>query len=651
MGTAMRLRTYLILSYLALIVILVLGMWGIAKRVLGSLTEKTLASADSAVKQVTEAHLALSEKILTRLGEYIVQDKAEDVARELAHVLARKKINNYAQLRADPLVRSVALQEIYTAEGPAGYTDLYDQKGYILFHPDNTVEGHNQLDWEKEFPETTELIKRSFTEDNVQGYFDFFDKDGKLRKRFSARVHVPGTPFVVAAIVNLDQYFTPTQEKIRQASQEILVRAKQEILRHHENIDLQVRFGGLLAGLVLSLLAGLSGLWFAATISRPIARLRDGVREVGEGNFAVAVPARGVREVVNLADSFNQLGQQLTEYMEKRDFIRDTFGRYVTREVVERLLTSKEAREMGGETREVSLLMSDLRGFTAITADMRPEQVIAFLNRYLSQMIEILMDHQAVIDEILGDGILAFFGAPEPMADHPARAVACALKMQEAMDGINAANEAEGLPHLEMGIGVNTGTVVVGNIGSERRTKYSVVGADVNFASRMEGYALAGQVLISEATYSRIRDLAEIRNVCQVEMKGVPGAVPLYEVRGLGGSYQVWTRERCDHLVTLSRKLDVVVSRIKDKIISGATEQAWISQLCDTAATVEYFGKLKEWEDVRLSLLDESLQPIPGHIYGKVTRVRSLEDGRFEASISFTSVAQEIYQILQQAII
>src|SRR4030066_944554 len=132
---------------------------------------------------------------------------------------------------------------------------------------------------------------------------------------------------------------------------------------------------------------------------------------------------------------------------------------------------------MGGEIREVSLIMSDLRGFTAIIAEMAPEEVITFLNRYLSRMIEILLDHRAVIDEIVGDGILAFFGAPAPLEDHPVRAVACALAMQAAMDEVNALNHAAGLPHLEVALAVNTGEVVVGNIGSERRTKYSVVGA------------------------------------------------------------------------------------------------------------------------------------------------------------------------------
>ena len=250
-------------------------------------------------------------------------------------------------------------------------------------------------------------------------------------------------------------------------------------------MDRQVRFGDLCRrDDPCALVAGSGGLWFAGAISRPLRRLDAAVHQVGEGDFAVEVPEQGVREVVALARSFNDLGEQLTDYIEKRDFIRDTFGRYVTQEVVKRLLEDKGALEMGGETREVSMLMSDLRGFTALTADMDPEDVIAFLNRYLGKMIEILLEYRAVIDEILGDGILAFFGAPEPLEDHPVRAVACAMAMQAAMDEINFLNEADGLPILEMGLAVNTGAVVVGNIGSERRAKYSVVGAHVNFTSR-----------------------------------------------------------------------------------------------------------------------------------------------------------------------
>ena len=579
-----------------------------------------------------------SDHILTQIGEYIVQDKAEDVARELAYVLRGKKTYDYAKLRRDPFLRAIATQPIYTPHGPAGYTDLYDKNGYILFHPDKNVEGRNQLDWEKEYPETTEMIRRSFKPTMVKGYFTFFDKDKRERQRFSVRVHVPGTPFIAAAIVNLDEFFFPAQQRMQESCQLATVQAEQQIEEHYAALNRELMIGGLFAGLALCLVGGLSGFYFAAAISRPISRLRDGVRQVGEGNFAVAVPERGVREVADLAHSFNELGQQLTEYIEKRDFIRDTFGRYVTQEVVTKLLESEGALEMGGEIREVSLIVSDLRGFTAIIAEMDPEQVITFLNRYLSKMIAILLDNRAVIDEIVGDGILAFFGAPEPREDHPARAVACALPMQAAMDGINAENQADGLPLLAMGIGVNTGTVVVGNIGSERRTKYSVVGSDVNFASRMEGVALAGQVLISAATYSRVQDLVEVGNVLEVEMKGLPGRATLYDVQGIGAPYHIRLPDKSEKLKELPEEVGVQIHRLKDKIITDVTGQAWVTHLCDTAALVTSEGALEAWEDLRLAFLDDNQEPTPGHIYGKVTRVKPLRDGRFEVLINFTSV-------------
>jgi len=634
----MRLRTYLILSYLALIVILSAGAWFIDAHVMGELTKSSIKIADQAVSNVTSDHVLHSDRILTLMGQYVVKDKAEDVARELAYVLKGKKLDDYAKLRRDPGLRAMAIQSIYTPHGPAGYTDLYDRDGYILFHPDKNVEGRNQLDWQKEYPETTEMIKRSFKENHVQGFFTFFDKDKKEKKRFGVRVHVPGTRFIAAAIVNLDEFFAPAQQRMKESCQLATVQAKERIEAHYAALNRDVMIGGLFAGLALCLVGGLSGLYFAAAISRPISRLRDGVRQVGEGDFAVAVPERGVREVADLAHSFNELGQQLTEYIEKRDFIRDTFGRYVTQEVVTKLLESEGALEMGGEKRDVSLIMSDLRGFTAIIAEMDPEEVITFLNRYLSRMIAILLDYRAVIDEIVGDGILAFFGAPEPQEDHPARAVACALAMQAAMGEINAENEADGLPHLAMGIGVNTGSVVVGNIGSERRTKYSVVGSDVNFASRMEAFALAGQVLISAATYARVRDLVEVAGVLEAEMKGMPGRATLYDVRSIGAPYNIRLADKSEQLSELPEPMGVRIHRLKDKIITGDTGRAWVTHLCDTAARVTSEGPLEAWEDLRLAFLDDNQEPTPGHIYGKVTRVTPLTDGRFEVRITFTSV-------------
>jgi class 3 adenylate cyclase len=648
----MSIRTYLAISYLALLLLLTFGMLVVANQSMDRMRDRNLAFTEDGAMKLTRANYQLAKQILTEHGEYVVKDKAEDVAKELAFLLKGKKTFDYAKIRRDPVLRKVAIQPIYTPAGSAGYTDLYDKKGYILFHPDPQVEGQDQgnPEWQAKYPETWELIKRSLTEDQVFGYFSFFDKHGQTRQRYSARVHVPGTPFIVGAIVNIDEYFRPTQVKMKAASVEMVAESKRRIREHAAAASRQVKVAGFIGGGVFCLIAGIFGLWFAGSISRPILNLRDGVREVGEGNFSVAVPVKGAKEIVHLAQSFNLLGQQLIEYIEKRDFIRDTFGRYVTQEVVKKLLEDKSALEMGGEIREVTILMSDLRGFTALIADMDPEAVIIWLNRYLGKMIEILLDNRAVIDEIVGDGILAFFGAPTPMEDHPARAVACALQMQAAMTEINEINAKDGLPYLEMGIAVNTGQVVVGNIGSERRTKYSVIGSHVNFTARVEGFAVGGQVLISTPTYERLTDLVEVGDTLHAEMKGVPGTATIYEVLGLKGDYNLHLEAKSDTLVPLPDKINVQLQRIREKIVATAGGRAWITQLSETAAVISCEGEMEQWEDVRLHRVDETGQELPGKAYGKVAQLKPAGDNLSEALIRFTSLSPEFHQMIRQAV-
>jgi class 3 adenylate cyclase/HAMP domain-containing protein len=383
-------------------------------------------------------------------------------------------------------------------------------------------------------------------------------------------------------------------------------------------------------------------------ITRPLRLLARKTADIAHGDFTATVPETGAREIAHLAGSFNRMGRELTDYMEKRDFIRDTFGRYVTPEVVKRLLESKEALEMGGETREVSLLISDLRGFTALTSDMAPEDIITFLNRYLGKMIEILMDYRAIIDEILGDGILAFFGAPEPLDDHPRRAVACALAMQAAMGDLNRSNQADGLPQLEMGIAVNTGPVVVGNIGSERRSKYSVVGSHVNFASRIESFAVGGQVLISAPTYERVKELVEVGDVLTAEMKGIPGKSTLYEVCAIGAPYNIRLQTRRSALVQLASPINIHLHRMREKVVIGSNQEAQLTHLSETGAQAVLAGDLVEWEDVRLHLFEPDGTPVPGKVYGKVTQVQRGADSSLTATIRFTSVSPEIYRIIHR---
>ncbi len=646
----MSIRTYLIVSYLALVLFITLGMLAGVDLVNQRLKERNITYAKEGVERLTRANMELSEKILSTYGEFMVEDLAQDVARELSLQIGNRKTYDYRKIRENPQLRRLATLEVRTPDGVAGYVDLLDNKGEAVLHPNPQVEGKNFSQWREQFPEMWELVQRSFTTPKVKGYYTFIDRNNRTRKKFMALAQVSQTPFIVASVVNIDDFFVPMQEKIQQAGHEVVAQATQGIGAYQDSVAGKVKLTALAGAGGFCLLGGMTGLVFAVIISRPLRRLKRGVEQVGEGNFEVAVPETGFKEVLGLAHSFNDLGRQLTDYIAKRDFIRDTFGRYVTKEVVQKLLESEAGLELGGETREVSILMSDLRGFTALTSGMEPEQVITFLNRYLGKMIEILLEHRAIIDEIIGDGILAFFGAPDPLEDHPVRGVACALAMQAAMEELNARNLSDGLPHLEMGIAVNTGSVVVGNIGSELRTKYSVIGSPVNVTGRMESFSVGGQVLIGQSTYSRVQNLVEVGEILSVQMKGVPGMSTLYDVRAIKAPYNIRLKERREILVPLAAPLSVRVYRICEKIVVGVIEEALIQQLSETRAVIACEGELLEWEDVRLQPLDENRAELPGKIYGKVISVQPGEGRRQQANVRFTSVSPEIEQRIHQAL-
>jgi adenylate cyclase len=229
---------------------------------------------------------------------------------------------------------------------------------------------------------------------------------------------------------------------------------------------------------------------------------------------------------------------RLAADLEKRNrFIRGAFGRYLSDEIVESLLESPQGLRLGGEKRVVTILMSDLRAFTAVSERLAPEQVVRLLNRYLGRMTEIILKHRGTIDELLGDAILTIFGAPIARPDDALRAVACAAEMQLAMDEVNEENEREGLPRLEMGIGIHTGEVVVGNIGSQKRTKYGVVGPPVNLTGRIETYTVGGQVLVSEATVRAAGSAVITGESITVRGKGAREPLIAYDLRGVGSPY------------------------------------------------------------------------------------------------------------------
>ena len=284
-------------------------------------------------------------------------------------------------------------------------------------------------------------------------------------------------------------------------------------------------------GLLAVALAIGCGIAVVRWIAQPLRELGAQARRIREGDLGVAIIPRSRDEIGTLARTMAEMVQGLRD----RDFIRDVLGRYVSPELADQCLQDKNALRLGGEIRTVSIVMSDLRGFSGLSERLGPERMIGLLNRYLGAMTPVILGHRGTINEFIGDAILVLFGAPFERPDDAERAVRCAWAMQRRMAAFNAESLAQGLPALVMGIAVHSGRVVAGNIGSQDRMKYGVVGPAVNLAGRIEGLTVGPQVLLSAATLDRVRHLVTVGPGSQVAVKGVPEPVTVYELRGVAG--------------------------------------------------------------------------------------------------------------------
>jgi PAS domain S-box-containing protein len=322
------------------------------------------------------------------------------------------------------------------------------------------------------------------------------------------------------------------------------------------------------------------------------------------------------------------------------ELVRHTFGRYVSEEVAESLLRAPESLDLGGEERETTILMSDLRGFTAMTARLTPHEVIEVLNLYLEAMMDVISRYQGTIDEIIGDAILVIFGAPVSCDDHADKAVACGLAMQLAMRDVNRRLVAKGASELEMGIGVHTGTVIVGNIGSLRRTKYAAVGSNVNLAGRIESFTVGGQVLISEDTRGKVKAPLRIDQQFQVEPKGAVSSVRLFEIGAIGAPFDLLLPSRSKPLRPLAPPLPVRLTTLEDSFAGSTVHEGHLTEVSDLEASVQSPLALAVLSNLKITVTETPQGNPAGDIYGKVLESAAESPGR--ARIWFTSISPEL---------
>ncbi len=300
-------------------------------------------------------------------------------------------------------------------------------------------------------------------------------------------------------------------------------------------------------------------------------------------------------------------------------FITQTFGRYLSDDVVGQLLETPAALQLGGESRTVTIMMCDLRGFTNLSERHPAEEVVAMVNNFLGVMTDVILKYYGTIIEFLGDAILAIFGAPVARDDDACNAVACTVEMQLAMETVNQINRSKGLPELQMGVGLNTGEVAVGNIGSEKRVKYGIVGRHVNLTARIESYTIGRQILVSESTVEKTGPILLVAGQMEFKPKGVKEPITVHDVVGIGGKYNLYLPEiQEEELHGLPAPLEIRFTIIKGKDAGDQVHDGRIVRMSHAEAEIRADVSAELRTNLKFKLLGAEGKEIPGDLYAKV---------------------------------
>ena len=377
--------------------------------------------------------------------------------------------------------------------GETGYAMLVNYDGRILGHPDPGRIGEDISD----YPAVKLGMKGS------DGSVVAPNRDGARRLFFYRTLKGPGT-------VNPKPLLLVTEMDEKEAMEPM--------------IDLRHRF---LLGIGFVVLACLIiAQQLSSYIKKPFQTLLQMFERVEAGDFSMQHQVRTNDEIGQLEAGLDRMIEGLRE----RNMVKELFGRYVTTQVSEQVLNGRV--NLGGESRRVTILFSDIRDFTSTAEKMEPMEVVAFLNEYFSEMVEAVFEYGGVLDKFLGDGMMAVFGSFDDEPDHPRTAIMAALRMKALLGKINGKRSITGQSPIKIGIGIHTDEVIVGNIGSQKRLEYTVIGDGVNTCSRVESLnkEFGTTILITSTTYEEVKDIFECRLMPEVQMKGKARSLKFYEV-------------------------------------------------------------------------------------------------------------------------
>lgn len=332
-----------------------------------------------------------------------------------------------------------------------------------------------------------------------------------------------------------------------------------------------------------------------------------------------------LRDATKAMNKINELNSKLAQ---RNEILQKTFGRFLSDEIVYNLLEKPDGLAMGGKKVCLSIMMSDLRGFTALSERMDASDLLDMLNHYLGEMTEIIQRRRGTIIEFIGDGIMAVFGAPNHFEGHAGEALAAAVEMQHAMTEINEWNNEHGYPSLQMGIGLNLGDVIVGNIGSEKRTKYGITGKEVNVCGRIESFTVGGEILAAQSIIENCGAEVEIAESREVIPKGAKTAMTVYKITGIGEPYNVSCGFFLDEMKALTSPIEAVFYKVQEKNILAEDNSAQIIKISSDLCILQTETVLDIYDNIELSL--------KGSLYGKVIS----KEGN-EYTIRFTSTPKD----------
>ena len=278
-----------------------------------------------------------------------------------------------------------------------------------------------------------------------------------------------------------------------------------------------------------------------------------------------------------------------------------------------------------------------LRGFTALSKPLPPEKVVELLNIYLDRMCQIIEEYNGTIDKFIGDAILVIFGAPTSRQDDAERAVACAIAMQLAMKQINQQLQELKLPFIEMGIGIHTGEVVVGNIGSQKHAEYTAIGSEVNLVSRIESYTIGGQIMTSESTIKAIQSPLRIDNKKTVNPKGFNQEIIIYDVGGIGGKYMQFLPKVEAVLFPVKPEISLIYTVLDGKHINPTHYRGTLIKLSDYIAEIKTERFIEPLSNIKIELdIEVTSNKKNLEIYAKVLKKSSVYEHLF--LIGFTGM-------------